>query len=609
MKDTSSAQPLLVFDGDCSFCKAWVDYAKHAVGERIRFAPYQEAAHQFPHIPPEDFAKAVQLILPDGEVRSGAYAVFSALGAAPGKGWMLEFYLRAPGAAAVSEASYRTIARHRAFAYRVMRLLWGVPLEPAAFRLSSWLSLRLLGAIYLVAFASFGVQAAGLVGSRGILPVAEFLPQVRQYLGASAYWNVPTLLWFSWSDAAIKVLWIAGLCLAIAMMLGVQWRAVRIGLFLLYLSLVSASQVFLSFQWDSLLLEAGFLAIFLGSLPFVPWLFRWLLFRLMLLSGAVKLLSGDPSWRNFTALPVHYQTQPLPTALAWFFYQLPAWFQRMSLGFVFFVELLVPFLIFAPRRIRFFAASAIALLQILIFLTGNYAFFNVLTVALCLFLLDDQLLRGVFPQRLAEQITAICNPQWPVVHRVVSRVLVTLVLFVSGFQMLGAFLQFHWAPAETLISAVSPFEIVNTYGLFAVMTTSRLEIVVEGSNDGATWLPYEFKYKPGDLARRPSWVQPHQPRLDWQMWFAALGDYRSDPWTVQFMARLLAGSPDVLRLLGKNPFPGAPPHFVRAMLYEYRFTIPAERRASGNWWKRELKGSYLPPLSLRDPAKDEAPPN
>jgi hypothetical protein len=190
--------------------------------------------------------------------------------------------------------------------------------------------------------------------------------------------------------------------------------------------------------------------------------------------------------------------------------------------------------------------------------------------------------------------------RWPRFHKLACGVLAALVFFVSGFQLLGTFARFRWEPTEAVIRIISPFEIVNTYGLFAVMTTSRPEIIIEGSNDAATWLPYEFKYKPGDLSRRPTWVEPHQPRLDWQMWFAALGrDYRSDPWTVQLMGRLLQGSPAVLRLFGKNPFPNAPPHFVRAMVYEYRFTTSAERRVTGDWWHRELKGAYLPTLSLR----------
>jgi hypothetical protein len=179
--------------------------------------------------------------------------------------------------------------------------------------------------------------------------------------------------------------------------------------------------------------------------------------------------------------------------------------------------------------------------------------------------------------------------------------LAVFVLFVSGFLMVGELSGRHWAPAELVIRAVGPFEIVNSYGLFAVMTTTRPEIIIEGSNDGTIWLPYEFRYKPGDLARAPIWVQPHQPRLDWQMWFAALGNYQTDPWILNFLTRLLEGQPEVLKLLGHNPFPGTPPRYVRAMVYDYRFATPAEKRASGDWWKREVKQSYVPPVSLRAP--------
>jgi predicted DCC family thiol-disulfide oxidoreductase YuxK len=601
MAEGTPDRPLLVFDGDCSFCKAWIEYWKQLTGDRILYAPYQEVAERFTQVSRKEFASAVKLILPDGEVRSGAHAVFSTLETVPGKRWLIRAYDQVPGARPATEAAYRAIARHRSFAYWVTKLLWGIPLEPPTYRLSSWLFLRALGAIYLIAFVSFGVQAAGLIGSQGILPVDQFLPGVRQYLGSAAYWNVPTLLWFSTSDAFLKVVWVAGAVLSAAILLGLNWRALRIGSFVLYLSLVTTGQIFMGYQWDALLLEAGFLAIFLGSARIMVWLFRWLLFRLIFLSGAVKLLSGDPSWRSFTALPVHYQTQPLPTPLAWYFYQLPAWFQRMSVGVVFFVELLVPFLIFAPRRLRLFAALAISVFQMLIFLTGNYAFFNLLTIALCMFLLDDRTIRRTLPKKIAERIRGLVLPaRWPRFHRMACGGLAVLVLFVSGFQLLGTFAHVRWEPAEDVTRAISPFEIVNTYGLFAVMTTSRPEIIIEGSNDGATWLPYEFKYKPGDLSRRPVWVEPHQPRLDWQMWFAALGgDYRDDPWTVQLMGRLLQGSPDVLRLFGKDPFPSHPPRFVRAMVYDYRFTTPAERRVTGDWWHRELKGVYLPPVSLR----------
>jgi hypothetical protein len=465
------------------------------------------------------------------------------------------------------------------------------------FGIASWLFLRTLGVVYLLAFASFAVQAQGLIGSHGISPVTEFLQSLREYYGA-VYWQVPTVFWLKAGDGTIKAVCIAGICLSVLLFLGVRWPILRVALFVLYLSLVTAGQEFMGYQWDALLLEAGFLAILLGSSPLMVWLYRWLLFRLVFLSGAVKLASGDPSWRHFTALPVHYETQPLPTPLAWYMYQLPAWFQRGSVAFVFFVELIVPFLIFAPRRIRFLAARAIVVLQVLILLTGNYAFFNLLTISFCLFLIDDAFFQRALPKMVSRLSSATAYEKSHVWSRAVCGAFAALALFVGGFQVARTF-GVRWFLADAAIRSVSPFQIINGYGLFAVMTITRPEIVIEGSNDGVTWLAYEFKYKPGDLTRRPAWVAPHQPRLDWQMWFAALGDYQSDPWIIRFMARLLQGSPEVLRLLGRNPFPDGPPHYVRAMLYRYRFTSPEERRSTGAWWSRELKGVYVPALSLR----------
>jgi len=594
--------PLLVFDGDCGFCRAWVDYWKSITSDRVNYAPFQEVGERFPQVSREEFASAVKLILSGGEVRSGAHAVFTVLASVPDRRWMLWSYDRLPGVAPLCEAAYRTIADHRSVAYWVTRLLWGTPLRPETYQVTSWLFLRLLGAIYLMAFASFGVQAGGLVGSHGILPASDFLSAVYQSLGTAAYWNVPTLLWLNRSDVFLRAVCIAGSCLSLFLLFGVNTRVVRIGLFVGYLSLDTAGQVFMSYQWDALLLEAGFLAIFLGSEVVIVKLFRWLLCRLIFLSGAVKLLSQDPNWRHLTALPVHYQTQPLPTPLAWYFYHLPDSFQRMSVIFVFFVELAAPWLVLAPRKLRLFAGLAIALLQLLIFLTGNYAFFNLLTISLCLFLLDDVVLIRILPRRLTFRLNKRDHPIGrPVWWRTVCGIVATFVLFVSGFEMVGELSGRRWAPAETVIRAASAFEIVNTYGLFAVMTTTRPEIIVEGSNDGTTWVPYQFKYQPGDLSRAPLWIQPHQPRLDWQMWFAALGDYRSDPWVLHFLARLLEGQPEVLGLLGHNPFPDVPPHYVRALVYDYRFTTPAERKATGYWWKRELQGSYMPAISLQEP--------
>jgi lipase maturation factor 1 len=593
-------RPLLVFDGDCSFCRAWVDRWQQITGNRADYTAWQELGDRFPEISREAFAAAVQLILPEGQVFSGAHAVFRLLALVAEKNAPLWLYERVPGFQPVSETAYRLIARHRSLAYRITKFLWGVPLEPETFRCASWLFLRLLGLTYLIAFLSFGVQAAGLIGSRGISPLPDFLAAAQQYFGAARLWNAPTVFWLQGSDAMIRAVWIAGASLSALMVAGVNTRFIRVALFVLYLSLVVAGQEFMGYQWDALLLEAGFLALFLGSSPLIIKLFRWLLFRLMFLSGAVKLLSHDPAWHSFTALPVHYETQPLPTPLAWQFYQLPARFQRFSVGFVFLVELIVPFLILAPRRLRIWATGAITLLQILIALTGNYAFFNVLTVTLCLFLLDDAFVRRFLPEGIAGRISrAVAENSARIWVRRFCIVIYGLILFVSGFEMMGMFSGVHWRPAEKLVATIAPFEIVNTYGLFAVMTTTRPEIIIEGSTDGRTWLPYEFKYKPGKLDRRPSWVAPHQPRLDWQMWFAALGDYRSNPWILQFMGRLLEGSPEVLGLLRSNPFPEGPPHYLRATLYQYHFTDRGQKKKTGDSWRRELIGEYVPVISLR----------
>jgi hypothetical protein len=358
----------------------------------------------------------------------------------------------------------------------------------------------------------------------------------------------------------------------------------------------------MSFQWDLLLLEAGFLSIFIGYSRVVVWLFRWLVFRLMFLSGAVKLLSGDQAWRALTALGFHYQTQPLPTPLAWVMSGFPMWFDRWEAAFVFVIELIAPFLIFTTRKLRFVAAFSLIALQVLIFLTGNYAFFNLLSIALCVFLFDDTALRRVLPERLrafallAEEVSG----RRLMVRRTLAGSLALVLVLLSGSAMILTLFGTLPGTARTAMTLASPFGIANSYGLFAVMTTTRPEIIVEGSDDGANWKPYEFKYKPGNIYRGLPFVAPHQPRLDWQMWFAALGTYRENPWFVNFEARLLQGSPSVLKLLAYNPFPAKPPRFVRAQIYDYRFTDWETRRRTGAVWRRELMGTYLRPISLDD---------
>jgi hypothetical protein len=470
------------------------------------------------------------------------------------------------------------------------------------------LFLRLMGLVFAAAFVSLWVQIVGLVGSDGILPAQEYLAAARSQLGAERIWFVPTLLWFSASDVALHTLCAAGTLFALLAALGLAPAAALGGAWLCYLSLSTVGQEFLRFQWDGLLLEAGFVAILLapwrwrsrlsGDPPpsrAVLWLARWLLFRLMLSSAVVKLASGDPTWQSLTALDFHYFTQPLPPWTAWYAHQLPAGVQKLSVLMMFASEGLAPFLLFGPRRVRFAGVSAIALLQMLILLTGNYGFFNLLTLVLCVPALDDDVLsRGSGGTRASAPGSRASR--WP-------RRVVAAGLFAMSLVPLSHALKIGSGALGPVVDAyllASPLQLVNPYGLFAVMTTTRPEIVVEGSTDGHEWQAYEFEYKPGDLTRRPVFTTPHMPRLDWQMWFAALGSWRQDRWFLAFCQRLLEGSPSVTALLARDPFAAAPPRHLRAQVYQYRFTTSAERRRSGDWWARTLEGRYVPTLTLVD---------
>ena len=484
--------------------------------------------------------------------------------------------------------------------------------EPVPYQVSRWVFLRLLGLAYVCAFVSLWVQIDGLIGSGGILPAERLMELARAQLDGRIH-LFPTLLWFGASDAFLHLLAGAGTVLAGWLVLGIAPAPVLTALWALYLSLSLGGQVFFSFQWDTLLLETGFLAIWLAPLTTWPlaerrapvarpalWLLWWLLFRLMFESGVVKLSSGDPTWVNLSALRYHFETQPLPTWIGWHVHQLPAtelWFAAACL---FGIELVVPFLIFAgtwPRRAAF---GALVMLQVVILATGNYCFFNLLAIALCVLLLDD----GTWPERLRRFVTGAARQdpagkprRWPSgVLLPVSAVLFLLSL-VPTTALLG--MNLPWPGAMSAAYRwLQPFRSINSYGLFAVMTTERPEIIVEGTSDGTNWKPYEFRYKPGGLDRVPAFVAPHQPRLDWQMWFAALGTVEQNPWFLHFLESLLRGSPDVEALLETNPFPGGPPMAVRAIAYDYRFTNRELRAASGDWWRRENRREYCPAIEL-----------
>jgi lipase maturation factor 1 len=587
----SEPKPVLIYDGRCGFCRIWLDYWHQLIGDRIEYLASQDVGDRFPQIPGEAYSQSVQLVRTDGSVASGARAVFESFGRQRLHPWI----------SGPCELGYRVIARHRDFFYQVTRFTFGTRIEPTRFGATQWLFLRALALIYAVAFGSLAFQVSGLIGEHGLVPVTRFLSSVARTGSALRFLAVPSIFWLGTDDITLVGLCFAGVIFSALLFItgfarGKFERLLLILLFVLYLSFASVGQEFLSFQWDSLLIEAGFLAIFMGHGRIVPWLFRWLLFRLYFLSGAVKLLSGDPNWHNLSAVGFHWHTQPLPTMLAWYADKFPTGFQHFATAATLGIEIFMPFLTFFPRRMRLFGAWCLIGLQGVIFATGNYAFFNLLTLALTLFLFDDQALarfvpaanRGRFSEGSESRIARF------------SAITVAVVVMLLGLShMFETFTRRLPAPLNAALRYTAPLQIVNTYGLFAVMTTQRIEIILEGSADGEHWQPYEFKYKPGGLNRAPAWVAPYQPRLDWQMWFAALSDYRTNPWFVNLAVRLLQGSPEVLALLGTNPFPDQPPRYIRATAYEYTFTDFATRRRTGAWWKREPRGLYLPAVSLR----------
>ena len=599
MNDTTSRLPLLAYEGGCGFCAYWVRYWQRLTGERVRYAPYQEIAADHPGVPVEEFARAIQLFEPDGAHYSGADAAFRVLARAPGRGTGLWLYRRLPGFAGLAEATYTLIAHHREAAHWWSRLLWGPERHPPTFHLVSWLFLRLLGLTFLVAFVSIGSQISGLVGADGILPLSEKLATLAAEHGPWRYWFAPTLFWINSSDTALLSACLVGAAASGLVVLNVLTRYMLALAFVLHLSLWVAMPVFGNIQPDALILEVGLFAIFLtaGS-RIVIWLFRWLLFRFMLLSGLVKLLTHDPSWAQLTALNFHYETQPLPTPVAWYAHQLPEWFQQVSVLSMFGIELVLPWLIFMPRRLRFVAAWGYLILQIAITLTGNYYFLNLLTIFLCLFLFDDRALAGLLPSRLAAR-WRYCLPEPGRLATAAAAVLATVVVVVNLAVIWKRIEQRPLpGPLATLVATTSRFGVTNYYGFFGVMNTMRREVVVEGSLDGEHWRAYEFRYKPGDVHRCLRWSIPHHPRLDWTMWFAAGESPYLNLWFGDLLYTLLKGAPPVVALLADNPFPGQPPTWVRGTLYHYRFTTVEERAATGDCWVREPLGPYVLPLNL-----------
>jgi predicted DCC family thiol-disulfide oxidoreductase YuxK len=628
-------KPLLIWDGECHFCKRWIERWREITAGKVDYATYQEAAARFPEVPIDQFQRSVVFIEPDGEAFVAAEAVYHSLRYRSSRKWLAWSYDHVPGFAGISETAYKFIARHRGLGSTFTRLLWGKDVRPPTYFWARRWFLRMLGLVYLTAFVSLWVQIDGLVGTNGISPVSQFLPVVHHQLGTDAYFLLPTLCWLDSSNAFLHFLCGSGVVLSLLLILGIAPALSLVALFIFYLSLTIAGQVFFNFQWDVLLLETGFLSIFLAPWRLWPrdlswwpgsaasatappvsraglFLLKFLLFKLMVMSGVVKLTSGDDSWgwlnhwfhwSALTALDYHYWSQPLPTVFAWWADKTPEWFKHFSVVFCLAVEIIAPFFIWAPRRPRLVAAGLMIFLQIVIAVTGNYCFFNLLTIALCLLLIDDATI-GRCEERRSPASPAPLERRPPntVTYRLstyAALVVIVVTLPINAWLIFSAFKPQSRPPGwlATFYEQLEAFRIVNGYGLFRVMTKDRGEIVIEGSSDGIEWAPYEFKWKPGDVKRAPGWCAPHQPRLDWQMWFAALESPQQNPWLVGLIVRLLDGSRDVTGLLARNPFPDKPPHYIRAMFYRYRFTNSEERQKTGAWWKREELREYLPTIS------------
>ena len=558
MSNPALSESTLIYDGRCSFCRLWLGYAQSLVGQKIEWIASQELGDRFPQVSREELKQSVVLVRADGGEQWGAAAIFEVLSLSSRHSWWLTAYQHWAAFRAASDFGYRHVARNRGIAFHLTRALFGTRIRPLEYGITETLFLRLLGIVFLFAFWSLHSQMLALAGSHGLIPAAQVMRSMRSELGERAFLFAPSVLWLKTSDAWIH--WTSSLGIFFSLLLifsgwlGHWWqRAATAGCFLLYLSLASIGQPFTLFQWDALLLETGFLALFAGT-PLLVWAARLLVFRLMFESGCVKLLSGDPNWRNLHALRYHFMTQPLPDPLAWYVFQAPGWFLDSLTFLTLVTEILCPWLLFLPRRARHLGAMLLIVLQVLILATGNYAFFNVLTIALCLWAFDDRTFQSLH-RILRRSVVSIKSG---VRRQLLSAVLAGLML-LGAVQVLGMFLPVVQAPFARLFGILGPWQIVNSYGLFAVMTTARPELIYEGSQDGENWTEYSFPYKPGDVKRGLPLVAPFQPRLDWQLWFAALdGNYQEDRWTGNLAVRLLQGDTIVLRLLNRSPFPMPP---------------------------------------------------
>ena len=539
----------------------------------------------------------------------------------------------------------------------VFRWLFDGRSGPRGRLIPRWIFLRSLALIYFSAFYSLLFQIKGLIGPEGVLPARQYLSAIAQQMGVMRYWYAPSLYWISAGSAALMAIAWIGLAASVLAFVNLWPRLCLFICFLCFLSFVAASNVFSSYQSDGMLLEAGFIALFFAPRGLKPgwgahdppsrmgqFLLQWEWFRIYFESGMVKLLGGDVQWRNFTAMDEYYQNGPLPTWIGWYAEHLPHWFHAATVAGTLAMELGLVFLMFFPRRVRLICFFIVTPWEIGVILTANYTFLNYLVLSLGFLLLDDKFLLRLVPERWRpseelhrpqEQDLARAEGEdrplsilaagdvaptaketelreisdlrrgwrdwfrfyWWVVGIVLSALMLTWIFYDTTAEMIGLPLGQIPLPVKPIV-ALEPFRIANRYGLFAVMTRDRYEIEFQGSDDGQNWMAYQFRNKPQALNEAPRIYAPYQPRFDWNLWFASLGGWRQNEMVPLTEERLLLGSPDVLSLFRSNPFPQIPPRYVRAVLWQYWFTSMAEKRRTGNWWRREYLGLYAPELTM-----------
>ena len=520
-----------------------------------------------------------------------------------------------------------------------VRWLFGPgPTGPKGHLGARWIFLRTLGLIYYSAFFSLLFQVTGLIGPNGILPAHDYLQYLAQHLGTvERYWYAPTVFWLGGGDAALKAVCWMGMAAAVLLTINIWPRAMLLVCLVSYLSFVAALQDFSSYQSDGMLLEAGFIALFFAAPGLRPglgrdhppsraslFLLQWEWFRIYFESGCVKLLSGDPQWRHFTAMDQYYQNGPLPTWIGWYAQHLPHEFHAFTVGLTFAVELGLVFLMFVPwRRVRVLCFLIVTPFEIGIILTANYTFLNYLVLGLGFLLLDDGALAAVRSRRVAEWVKskltsaagkhaelreepdleftgrfAGIRQHLDALRLAIPACVLACIFYVTGVLLLWMFFPRLPLPTQP-VSALEPFRIANRYGLFAVMTRARYEIEFQGSYDGKTWVAYPFRYKPQDPAKPPGIYAPYQPRFDWNLWFASLDNWRNNPWVAHTEELLLINDPEVLTLFAGNPFADKAPTQMRAVLWQYWFTDMSTKREQGLWWNRKQLGLYAPALIRR----------